>query len=74
MGGKKKGGEKKKAKKGGGEDGDEEQERDFMKLYKKKILEYDCPINPTIKKMYDAYDEDAGNEIKKMHLWDELGW
>lgn len=73
MGGKKKagGGDKKKGKK----EGDEEDlsVENFWKAYKKKCAEYQCDISKKIKADYENFLEE-GNEIKKFHNWEELGW
>lgn len=70
MGPKKKaGGDKKKAA------GDEEDlsVEHFFKTYKKKCVEYQCEPSKIIKKYQEDFNENQ-DEIKKFHLWDELGW
>jgi len=73
MGGKKKagGGDKKKGKK----EGDEEDlsVENFWKAYRKKCAEYQCDVSKKIKADYENF-LDEGQEIKKFHNWEELGW
>ena len=72
MGGKKKaGGDKKKAKK----EGDEQDVsvENFWKAYKKKCVEYNCDVSKILKTAFEKF-LDEGDEIKKFHLWEELGW
>jgi hypothetical protein len=70
MGGKKKGGGDKKKKEGDEEDLSVE---NFWKAYKKKCVEYQCDVSKILKKSFDEFLEE-GNEIKKFHIWEELGW
>lgn len=73
MGGKKKGGDKKKPK--AKKEGDEEDlsVENFWKSYKKKCVEYQCDMSKIIKGYYEKF-LDEGEEPKKFHIWEELGW
>ena len=70
MGGKKKAGGDKKKKQ---DDGDDPQCENFLKAYKKKCVEYNCEYSKIIKSYKEKF-EDEGEDIKKFHLWEELGW
>jgi len=64
MGGKKKGGSKKGGK------GDEEEDLtvdNFMKFYKRKIIELQCPISKRIKELYEEY-LDEGEPITEVSV------
>lgn len=63
---------KKAAKK---KEGDEEDlsVENFWKAYKKKCAEYQCDVSKIIKQSFDKFVEE-GDEIKKFHIWEELGW
>jgi hypothetical protein len=56
-------------------EGDEEDlsVENFWKGYKKKCVEHGCDVSKIIKKSFDEFVEE-GNEIKKFHIWEELGW
>ena len=73
MGAKKKGGDKKKPK--AKKEGDEEDMsvENFWKSYKKKCDEYNCEKSKIIKGYYEKFQDD-GEEPKKFHIWEELGW
>jgi len=66
---KKAGGDKKK------KEGDEEDlsVENFWKAYKKKCVEYNCDVSKIIKGAMEKFFEE-GDEIKKLHMWEELGW
>lgn len=70
MGGKKKAGGDKKKKEGDAEDVSVE---NFWKFYKKKCVEYQCDVSKIIKASFEKFQEE-GDEIRKFHMWDELGW
>jgi hypothetical protein len=65
----------KKAAKKGGKEGDEEDlsVENFWKNYKKKCVEYNCDVSKIIKGQFEKFTEE-GDEIKKLHMWEELGW
>lgn len=72
MGAKKKGGDaKKKPAKAG--DADDDSVEKFYKAYKKKYIEMDVPPSPTIKKLFENFQEEA-ESFKRIHTSEELGW
>ncbi len=65
MGGKKGGGKKKAGK------GDEEEDftvDNFMKFYKRKVIELQCPISKRIKELYDVFLDEAEPITEVIHL------
>lgn len=76
MGAKKKGG---KGKKGGKKskknaiDEDDKSMENFWKIYRKKCVEYECDVSKIIKSYWEKFDEDQ-EVMKKLHIWEELGW
>jgi hypothetical protein len=75
MGGKKKAGGDAKKKTAKKKEGDEEDlsVENFWKSYKKKCVEYGCDQSKIIKGYYEKF-LDEGEEPKKFHIWEELGW
>lgn len=73
MGGKgKKGGGKGKGKGSAPAEEDDSVDK-FWKFYKKKVVEYEVPVNPIIKERYEMFTEEQ--EIPtRFHIWTELGW
>lgn len=81
MGGKKKGGGKKSGGKGkgkgkGGKGAVDEEDNsfpNFIKAYRKKCQEYECDFSKIIKKANEDFEEEQ-EPLKKLHMWEELGW
>ena len=44
-----------------------------MKFYRKKCVELQCDMSKRIKEQYEEYLEE-GDPIKKLHIWEEIGW
>jgi len=73
MGAKKKAGGDKKKKEGDEEDQSME---NFLKFIKKKWVEF-MPEGTKMSKIILSYKEkfeEDGDEMKKLHMWEELGW
>ena len=72
MGGKKKGGGAKKGKGSAPPEEDDSIDK-FWKFYKKRVNEYEVPVNPIIKDKIEAWNEEQ--EVPtRFHIWTELGW
>jgi len=58
-----------------GKEGDEEDlsVENFYKAYKKNCVLYGCDVSKIIKAAFEKFVEE-GDEIKKFHMWEELGW
>jgi hypothetical protein len=67
------GAKKKPAKKAKKDDEEDLSHENFMKVYKKKVVELGVDPSKTIKEKFELYQEE--DEIMhNWHFWEDLGW